>query len=182
MRATTLAALHSDPCWRGLGSKVKPCFCVALLEAVNSSLPGIQARSDLGCFPSVPPSLQPSLCCTPLVSGSHLAGTLTPLLSCKQPLSLGTGSIPIISPACSCVHAKSLQSCLILCDSVHYSSPGSSVHGILQARILEWVAMPSSSDLPDPGIEPMSLMSPALAGRFFSTSATWEALTSCSTG
>ena len=36
------------------------------------------------------------------------------------------------------------------------SPPGSSVHGILQARILEWVAMPSSKDLPNPGIEPVS--------------------------
>ena len=36
------------------------------------------------------------------------------------------------------------------------SPPGSSVHGILQARILEWVAMPSSKDLPDPGIKPAS--------------------------
>ena len=35
-----------------------------------------------------------------------------------------------------------------------YSPPGSSVHGILQARILEWVAVPSPEDLPDPGIEP----------------------------
>ena len=35
-----------------------------------------------------------------------------------------------------------------------YSPPGSSVHGILQARILEWVAFPTSGDLPDPGIEP----------------------------
>ena len=34
------------------------------------------------------------------------------------------------------------------------SPPGFSVHGIFQARILEWVAMPSSEDLPDPGIEP----------------------------
>ena len=42
----------------------------------------------------------------------------------------------------------------------------------------EWVAMLSSRDLPDPGIEPASLMSPALAGRFFTTSATWEALPS----
>ena len=48
--------------------------------------------------------------------------------------------------------------------------------GILQARILGWVAMPSSGDLPDPGVEPVSLMSPALAGGFFTTSATWEAL------
>ena len=40
------------------------------------------------------------------------------------------------------VHAKSLQSCPTLCDPVDYSPPGSSVHGILQARILDWVALP----------------------------------------
>ena len=43
-----------------------------------------------------------------------------------------------------CTHAQSLQQCLTLCDPVDYSLPGSSVHGILQARILEWVALPSS--------------------------------------
>ena len=43
-----------------------------------------------------------------------------------------------------CVHGKSLQSCLALFDSVDCSPPGSSVHRILQVRILEWVAMPSS--------------------------------------
>ena len=43
-----------------------------------------------------------------------------------------------------CVHAKSLQSCPTLCDPVECNPPGSSVHGILQARILEWVAMPFS--------------------------------------
>ena len=37
--------------------------------------------------------------------------------------------------------------------------------------------MPSPGDLPDPGIKPASLRSPALAGGFFTTSATWEALT-----
>ena len=47
------------------------------------------------------------------------------------------------------------------------SLSGSSVHGIFQARILEWVAISYSRDLPDPGMEPVSLMSPALAGRFF---------------
>ena len=50
--------------------------------------------------------------------------------------------------------------------------------GILQASILEWVychSFPSPGDLPNPGIEPMFLMSPALAGRFFTTRATWEA-------
>ena len=54
------------------------------------------------------------------------------------------------------------------------SLPGSSVHGIFQARILECVAVPPG-DLSDPRIESVSLISPALAGRFFTTSATWEA-------
>jgi len=40
-----------------------------------------------------------------------------------------------------CVHAKSPQLCLILCNPMDSSLPGSSVHGILQARILEWVAI-----------------------------------------
>ena len=72
--------------------------------------------------------------------------------------------------------AKSLQSCLTLCDSIDGSQPGSSVPGILQARILEWVTLPSSrGNLSDLEIEPTSLMSPAMAGRFFTTSATWEA-------
>ena len=44
----------------------------------------------------------------------------------------------------SCVHAKSLLLCLTLCDPMDCSAPGSSVHGILQAGILEWVAIPSS--------------------------------------
>ena len=42
------------------------------------------------------------------------------------------------------VHAKSLQSCQTLCDPTDYSPPCSSVHGISQARILDWVTMPSS--------------------------------------
>ena len=55
-----------------------------------------------------------------------------------------------------------------------YSSPGSSVHEILQARIPEWVAVPSFRDLHHPGIESTVIMSPALAARFFTTGATWE--------
>ena len=42
---------------------------------------------------------------------------------------------------------------LTLCDPMNYSLPGSSVHGILQARILELVARASSKDLPSPGTE-----------------------------
>ena len=53
-----------------------------------------------------------------------------------------------------CVHAKLLQSCSTLCGPMDCSPPGSSVHGIFQARILEWVAIFFSRDLPDPGITP----------------------------
>ena len=56
-----------------------------------------------------------------------------------------------------------------------YNLPGSSVHGVLPAIILEWIAIPSSRDLSNPGIEPVSLTSPALAGGFFTTSATQKA-------
>ena len=45
---------------------------------------------------------------------------------------------------------------LTLCDPMDCSLPGSSVHGILQAGILEWVAMPPPGDLPNPGIKPRS--------------------------
>ena len=69
------------------------------------------------------------------------------------------------------MHAQLLQSCLTLCNPMDCSPPGSSAYGILQARILEWVVMPSSNL----GAEPLSLMSPAFAGGFFTARATWEA-------
>ena len=71
--------------------------------------------------------------------------------------------------------AQSLQSCLTLCDPMDCSPPGSSVHEILQARTLEWIAMLPPEALPNQGIEPASLMSLALASGFFTTSTTWEA-------
>ena len=58
-----------------------------------------------------------------------------------------------------------------------YRLPGSSVHEILQVRILEWVAMPSPpGNISNPGTESVSLIPPALADGFFITSATWETL------
>ena len=63
----------------------------------------------------------------------------------------------VCSVARLCSTARDLMDC---------SPPGSSVDGILQARVLEWVAIPSPGDLPDPEIEPTSLVSPALVGRF----------------
>ena len=63
-----------------------------------------------------------------------------------------------------------LQLCLTLCNPVDCSLPGSSVHGILQARygFFNWNGSPCPppGDLPDPGIKNESLMSPTLAGGF----------------
>ena len=56
------------------------------------------------------------------------------------------------------------QSCPTLCDSIHCSSPGFPVHGILQARVLEWVAISSSRGIfPTQGSNWVS----CIAGRFF---------------
>ena len=70
------------------------------------------------------------------------------------------------------VRAKSLQLGPLLCDPMDYGPPGSSIHRVLQARILEQTAMPSSRHR----VEPAYLTSPA--SRFFTTSTTWEALLS----
>ena len=48
------------------------------------------------------------------------------------------------------------QLCLTICNPMDCSWPGSPVHGVLQARMLEWVAIPFSGDLPNPGVEPGS--------------------------
>ena len=68
-----------------------------------------------------------------------------------------------------CVRAKLLQSCLTLCDPIECSPPGSSVHGILQARILEWVAVPSSRGSSWPGDPIPIFYGSCLTGRFFTT-------------
>jgi len=60
-----------------------------------------------------------------------------------------------------CVVESLSRVCLTLCSHVDYSPP---IHGISQARILEWVAISSSGDLRDPGIEPAC---PALTDGFF---------------
>ena len=73
-----------------------------------------------------------------------------------------------------CMRAQSLQSCLTLCNPMDCSWPGSSVHGISQTRILEWVAISSSRG--EPGIEPASPATPALAGEFFTTEPSGKSL------
>ena len=56
----------------------------------------------------------------------------------------------------------STQLCPILCDSMECSLPGSSVHGVFPARILEWVAFPPPGDIPDLGIKPALPASPTV--------------------
>ena len=66
-----------------------------------------------------------------------------------------------------CLHSSSVaQSCQTLCSPMDYSLPGSSVHGIFQARTLEWVAISPPGALPNPGTKPSY---PALADKFFTT-------------
>ena len=62
----------------------------------------------------------------------------------KAGLKLNIKKLKIIWSHHSCMSVKSLQACLTLCNPMDYSPPGSSVHGILQAGILEWGAMCSS--------------------------------------
>ena len=71
------------------------------------------------------------------------------------------------------MHAKSLQSCLTLCDPVASQAPPSM--GFSRQDHWSGLQCPPPGDLPDPGIKPLSLVSPVLAGRFFNTRATWEA-------
>ena len=72
---------------------------------------------------------------------------------------------------CVCVYSVA-QLSLTLCNPMDWSLPGSSVHGILQAEILNGLSFPSPGDLPDPGIKAESPPSPELGDGFFSTSTT----------
>ena len=62
---------------------------------------------------------------------------------------------------CSCVRAKSPQSCLTLCDPLGCSPPGSSIHGDSPVKYWSGLPLPPRGDLPDPGMELTSLTSPA---------------------
>ena len=73
---------------------------------------------------------------------------------------------------CVCLVA---QLCLTLCDPLDCSPPGSSVHGILQARILEWVARPSSRGSSQPKDGTLVSFVSCIAGGFFTCWAIGEA-------
>ena len=78
-----------------------------------------------------------------------------------------------------------IQSCLTLCDPMDFSPPSSSVHGILQARILDWVAIPFSKTIlcprnPTPGLYPekttiqKDICTPMFTAAVFTVARTWE--------
>ena len=73
-------------------------------------------------------------------------------------------------------YVLSHQSCLTVCDPMDCSPPGSSVHEILQQEYSSRLPFPLPGDLPDSEMELSSLMSLELAGGFFTTGTTWDAL------
>ena len=79
---------------------------------------------------------------------------------------------PIFS---ACVCACGQQLCLILCDPMGCNLPVFSVHGILQQEYWSGLSCPTSGDLSHSGIELVSHDVSCTGGRFFTTSATWEA-------
>ena len=99
---------------------------------------------------NTPSPLPRPSCCFPLLCCWHLVPNSSPWKVSQASIQLGLpGLTNKIQDAHAifgsmCVHAQSLQSCLTLCDPMDCRPPGSSVRGILWARILEWIAMPSS--------------------------------------
>ena len=73
------------------------------------------------------------------------------------------------------MHAKSLQSCLTLFDHSTGTCPAPLSMGFFRQEYWSGLPCPPPGDLPNTGIEPASFTPPALAGRFFTTSITWEA-------
>ena len=83
------------------------------------------------------------------------------------------GKVTVSSLTALCVQAELLQSCLSLCDPMDCGLPGSSVREDSPGKNTGVAFLcPPPGDLPDPGTETTSVMSPALAGRFCTTSAT----------
>ena len=86
-----------------------------------------------------------------------------PVSNNKEIKCVPAGFMQMTWKQCCCLVAKL---CPIFCGLMDCSPPGSSIHEISQARILEWLPFPSPGHLPDPGLKPTS---PGLAGRFFTS-------------
>ena len=86
---------------------------------------------------------------------------------------LGQNSYPrvTITIACTCMHA---QSCLTLCDPMDCNSQAPLSMRFFRQEYWSGLPFPPPGDLPNPATESLSLVSPGLAGGFFTTGATWE--------
>ena len=104
-----------------------------------------------------------------VLSNSYQFGSQPQLGTCMVSIQNSLGEQAYSCPS------MSTPLCLTLHDPMNCSLPGPCVHGIFQEY---WSGMlfPPLGYIPDPGFECTSLTSPAVAGRFFTTSATWEAL------
>ena len=105
--------------------------------------------------------------CILLYSSTHHFEMLKHVSSCKRE----TIHFYLTMCICVCVSCLFLSNSLISLDC---SPPGSSVHGILQARILEWVAMPSFRGSSPPRDQTCVSYVACIASGFFTTSPTWE--------
>ena len=93
------------------------------------------------------------------------------------PFHLSSAQFITVGGSIVCLHGKSLQSCPTLCEPMDCSPPGSSAHGILQERILEWVAMTSSRGSSQAKDQTSGFYVSCIGRQgFFTTSATWEML------
>ena len=104
-----------------------------------------------------------TLCDSTITNSSHFPPKI-PLCNTEDETAPFLLAHKMISFLLSCLKVLVTQSCRTLCDPVHCSPPGSPVHGILQARILEWVAIPFSRGSSRP--KDWTLVS-HIAGRFF---------------
>ena len=117
----------------------------------------------------------------PLSHAAHtLAAAAVPRSShacgCRCPTQLTRLRLPLSHAAHTlAAAARPLQACLTLCHPVDCSPPGSSVRGFSMQEYWSGLPCPPSGAHPGPGIKPVSLLSPASAGRFFTTGTTWEA-------
>ena len=107
--------------------------------------------------------------CDPWVKSLNLSETVKLGALVRDPPGLKS----MIPQCVACV--KSLQLCPALCDLWTVACQISLSMGFSRQEHWSGLPFPAPGDLSDPGIEPKSLRSPALAGRFFTTSTTWEA-------
>ena len=102
---------------------------------------------------------------------SRLSQTWAPSAIVQLPTNYLISSPPLAKSLCSKEWSEVARSCLTLCDPVDYSLPRSSVHGIFQARVLEWVAISFSRGSSWPRDRTLVY---CIAGRLFTVWATWE--------